>query len=448
MKFQQRVRFEAGSTHRIEKPENTIRRIQPFMGRIGVTRISDTTGLDTVGMPIFSAIRPTDADLAGISVYNGKGLTKADSKAGAMMEAIERYRGESWLGRTYRGTFREMERLHPDAHVMDPDAMRLQRRRPLDTSLSLEWVDAWELLEDRPALVAMNFVLCPYRGPGHGVFESSTNGLASGNCLEEGVVHALAEVIERDAYTIAMVRTELTSRFDQLVEHLVTGEDRPFDDAVSDLFPCIDLDTMPPQVRALVRKAQRAGAHVMFRDITSDIGIPTFIAFLRSQNADGSEFVSGGFGCDPNSTIAAIRAITEAAQGRNVCIQGVREDAKAVRPLKPGGERNLWRGDGVITVPFDRVSTYQNDDILDDLNLIVGRLKAVGAREAYAVDLSDPEIPATVIRVVVPDMESWFLTDFAPGTCRLGWRASRYLDGQRAVPAAGEFAVARSGKTS
>jgi ribosomal protein S12 methylthiotransferase accessory factor len=442
MKFQHRIRFESGSTHRIERPEDTIRRIQPYMERIGVTRISDTTGLDTIGMPIFSAIRPTDADLAGISVYNGKGLTKADSKAGAMMEAIERYRAETWLGHVYRGTFREIERLHPEAHVMNPVAMRLQRRRPFDSSISLEWVDAWDLLEARPAMVAMNFVLCPYRGPGYGVFESSTNGLASGNCLEEAVVHALAEVIERDAYTIAMVRTELADRFDQLVEQVLTAENRSVSAVDATLFPCIDLDTMPPQVRGLVRKAERAGAQVMFRHITSDIGIPAFIAFLRSWNADDSEFVSGGFGCDPNSTIAAIRAITEAAQGRNVCIQGVREDAKAVRPLKSGGERNLWRGDGVVTVPFDRVPTYQNDDILGDLDLIIERLKVAGVREAYAIDLSDPQIPASVIRVVVPDMESWFLTDFAPDTCRLGSRASRYLGGHPAVRASDELAVA------
>src|SRR5438445_1452716 len=103
MKFQSRPRYEKGSTHRVISPQDTIKRIEPYMRPIGVTRVADTSGLDTVGMHIFSAIRPTDGDLSGISVYNGKGLTKADSRAGAMMEAIERYRAESWIGRVYRG---------------------------------------------------------------------------------------------------------------------------------------------------------------------------------------------------------------------------------------------------------------------------------------------------------------------------------------------------------
>jgi len=73
------------------------------------------------------------------------------------------------------------------------------------------------------------------------------------------------------------------------------------------------------------------------------------------------------------------------------------------------------------------VPSYHNDDILEDLNLLVERITAVGITEAYAVDLTDPQIPASVARVLVPEAESWFLNDFKPAACRLGWRASRYL---------------------
>ena len=438
MKFQSRIRFEAGSTHRIMPPEETAKRVEPFMRSIGVTRVADTTGLDTIGMHVFSAIRPTDGDLHGISVYNGKGLTKADSRAGAMMEAIERYRAETWLGTVHRGTYQEMRALHPESSVMDPASMRLQRKKPHDSSVSLEWVDGWDLLNERPALVAMNFVTCPYYGPEAGVFESSSNGLASGNCLEEAVTHALAELIERDAYTIAIVRSEVSDRFARMLEQVLAGADGPADPDGELLFPSVDLKTLPATVRNLVRMAERQGAEVVLRDMTSDIGIPTFIAFMRTRSADGTEFPAGGFGCDPNSTIAAIRAITEAAQSRNVAIQGVREDARAVKPLPEGGTLALWRrDDGARAIPFQRVPTFQNDDILDDLNLMLGRLKAVGVREAYAVDLSDPRVPANVARVIVPELEAWFLTGFSPESCRLGERASRYLTPQAApTPAA------------
>jgi ribosomal protein S12 methylthiotransferase accessory factor len=418
-------------------PQDTIRRISPYMRGIGVTRIADTTGLDTLGMHIFSAIRPTDADLDGISVYNGKGLTKADSRAGAMMEAIERYRAESWLGEIYHGTYQDMCHQHPEARVMDPATMRLQRRKPYDPELSLNWVDGWDLLNDAPAIVAMNFVLCPYRGPGRGIWMSSTNGLASGNCIEEAVCHALAELIERDAYTIAMVRTELSARFERLVEQVMTSQELPLRADAEPLYRCVDLTTLPPKVRNLVRLAERADTGVLLRNVTSDLGIPTFLAFLFSSDGNGEEFSAAGFGCDPNATIAAIRAITEAAQGRNVSIQGVREDARAVKPLPPDSDWVLWRKDDEYSMPFQAVATTENDDILADVDLMVGTLRSAGIKDAYAVDLSDPGIPASVARVIVPELESWFLNDFSPESCRLGWRAGRYLESGANEKAAG-----------
>lgn len=427
MKFQTRPRFESGASHRIMPPEQTIKRVRPYMRHIGVTRVADTTGLDNLGMHIFSAIRPTDMDLDGISVFNGKGLTKADSHAGAMMEAIERYRAESWLGPVYHGTYAQMVAAHPEAKVMDPESMRLQRRKPFDPSTPLDWVDGWDLINDRPALVATTFVLCPYRGPAQAVWESSSHGLASGNCIEEAVTHALAEVIERDSYTIAMVRTELAPRFTQVLDRIVTHECGPLVDT-DELFPCIDLTTLPAKVQRLVRTAERAGAEVMLRNMSSDMDIPVFLAFLRTVDENGVPFPTGGFGCDPNPTIAAIRAITEAAQGRNVMIQGVREDAKAIKQRPHKVTRVLW-DPSEHTVPFDSVPSYHNDDILDDLKLMIERIQAVGITEAYAVDLTDPEIPASVARVLVPEAECWFITDFKPDTCRLGWRAGRYLVG-------------------
>src|SRR5580704_19745048 len=74
-------------------PAETIRRVTPLMRQIGVTRIGEVTPLDRTGIPNFVAVRPLDRG-PGISYYNGKGSTRGAAKAGAMMEAIERYSGE------------------------------------------------------------------------------------------------------------------------------------------------------------------------------------------------------------------------------------------------------------------------------------------------------------------------------------------------------------------
>lgn len=427
MKLESRPKYGNIGTHRVMSAAETCRRVKPFMAEIGVTRVSDTTGLDTLGMPVFSAIRPTDAGLDGISVYNGKGLTKADAHAGAMMEAIERYSAESWLPKRQHGTRDEVAARNPGMRAMDPATMDLQRQGTYSGATALDWGAGWDLLRDEPVLVPLAMVLAPYDGPGRGTWYASTNGLASGNTIEEAVCHALAELIERDAYTIALVRAELAPRVRTFLDALTTGARQPAAEIDRSLFPSVDLNTVPPMVRRLVSAARRDGNEIWLRDITSDLGLPAFVASMRRWEPDGAEFAAGGFGCHPNATIAAVRAITETAQGRNVQIQGVREDAKAVPTAYPSAQRVLWCQDADVRVDFGQIPTYVHDDIVEDINLMLGRLRAAGVEEVYAVDLSRPRVPAAVVRLVIPEMESWFLTDFDPDRCRLGRRAQRYL---------------------
>src|SRR5215813_6212370 len=76
--------------HRVVPPRETCRRARGVMKTIGVTRLSDVTGLDCIGIPVWAAVRPM-ASHSCISVQNGKGPTRMHAKAGAMMEAIEHY---------------------------------------------------------------------------------------------------------------------------------------------------------------------------------------------------------------------------------------------------------------------------------------------------------------------------------------------------------------------
>jgi ribosomal protein S12 methylthiotransferase accessory factor len=435
MKLESRPKFGDGSVPRIVPPEETARRVKGSMAAIGVTRISDTTGLDTIGIPVFSAIRPDDAGPAGISVFNGKGATKAAARAGAMMEAIERYCGEHWLHAVWRGTYPQALAQFPRRRVMDPRTMHLQQQRDFDPDGDeLEWVEAWDLLGDRPALVPLAMVVCPYEGVARGVWASSSNGLASGNCLEEAISHALAELIERDAYTIATVRSQLGPRIDAVVQALTDGTPVSGGTPVADgsHAPSIRLTSLPSPLRRLVAAARRDGSQVWLRDITTDIGVPSFVASLRRADDDGTELAAGGFGCDPDAVIAASRALTEAVQGRNVQIQGVREDASAARSKRSESGRVLWCCDSPVWKEWDEIASYPMADILDDVRWQLDRLRAVGVTQAYAVDLTDPAIPAAVVRVIVPELECWFLTGFDAGQARLGWRARKHLaDRQR-----------------
>ncbi|MFI5422216.1 MAG: YcaO-like family protein, partial [Nitrososphaerales archaeon] len=82
--------FFAG-THRILSPEETWEKIAPLAKKIGVTRVSNITGLDRVGIPVTLAIRPGTQTLVTSS---GKGISYISALVSGLMEALEIYCAE------------------------------------------------------------------------------------------------------------------------------------------------------------------------------------------------------------------------------------------------------------------------------------------------------------------------------------------------------------------
>ena len=67
----------------------------------------------------------------------------------------------------------------------------------------ISWVMAADARNDEECLIPANAVYHPYfTENGFSLFKSSTNGLASGNVIEEAVFHGITEVVERDAWSI------------------------------------------------------------------------------------------------------------------------------------------------------------------------------------------------------------------------------------------------------
>src|SRR6266436_3314109 len=67
-------------------PDETVSRMKRHLGRFGITRLAETTGLDCIGIPVWAAVRPNALTL---SVCQGKGITDAAAQASALMEAAE-----------------------------------------------------------------------------------------------------------------------------------------------------------------------------------------------------------------------------------------------------------------------------------------------------------------------------------------------------------------------
>ncbi len=95
---------------RVVPAATTIKRVTQAADALGVTRLADITGLDRVGIPVYSSVVPKSRDT--LSVYNGKGLRPIDAQAGALMEAIERQTALNARPPTMEGSFLELSETH------------------------------------------------------------------------------------------------------------------------------------------------------------------------------------------------------------------------------------------------------------------------------------------------------------------------------------------------
>ena len=113
-------------THRALTPEETLKVVEPKAKVVGVTRVSDITGLDRVGIPIYSCVRPRAANGA-VSVYSGKGVKDVLAKISALMEAIERYSAEvkpQDEGLMIKGSYRELSKQYTVVDLHDSDTSK------------------------------------------------------------------------------------------------------------------------------------------------------------------------------------------------------------------------------------------------------------------------------------------------------------------------------------
>ena len=73
------------------------------MPALGISRVTDITRMDRLGLPVFASVRPRGKALC---VHAGKGLLPADARIGALMEALEFAIAEPqrtrWAGRSQR----------------------------------------------------------------------------------------------------------------------------------------------------------------------------------------------------------------------------------------------------------------------------------------------------------------------------------------------------------
>ena len=386
-------------THRVIAPEKTIENNEDKLRTAGITRIADITDLDRIGLPIYTAIRPTAEDGA-VSIYGGKGIAKDHARASAMMEGFERYSAERQdSDETEIATLEEISEL---GKYINPESLNLPKdfkKENLD-SMKLEWSPAKDIISDKEYFIPTNAIYHPYI---HGndcesLFKSNTNGLASGNVLEEAILHGIFEVIERDAWSIF----ELTHKN----------------------YAQIDLDGIESDiVNETIDKFESKGIKIKLMDFTADIKVPTIAASADDTVTRDAGLLTLGMGTHLDPEVAILRALTEVAQSRATQINGAREDTVRADFAREAGYERMKRinkyyfRDEEEKISLSSIENKSTTSITKDLEIVKEELMNNDIDKILYYDLTRPELDVSVVRVIIPEMEL-----FALDPSRAGYR--------------------------
>ena len=346
----------------------------------------------------------------------GKGASQQQSEVSAMCEAIERYSG-TFQGDEIRSKKRYTE-FASASEVIHPNAIQLFSDDQLDNAESInakghpynvvprrfdeealiDWSPVWSLASSchRYLPTSMLYNSSPEQRSADDLIADS-NGCAAGNTLEEAILQGFCELVERDAFAIWW--------YNQL------------------RVPEVDLASFEdPYLASAKNYYAQYKREVWLLDVTSDLGIPTFVSVSRKLNADTEDIIYGA-GAHFSPRIAALRAICEL----NQCLTwlprpGVSDGSPMIDdPLA------LWwwksvRIDECIwlqpqaDVPLREASSFpliESSDTMQDVQYCVTLMQSLDL-DFLVLDQTRPDIGMPVVRVLVPGLRH-FWARFAPG---------------------------------
>ena len=285
------------------------------------------------------------------------------------------------------------------------------------------WVTGHSLTHNTLKLVPAFSVYQPYRSlvGETAVVQQITTGLACGNTIEEAILSATCEVVERDA---AMLMWLQSRRAAKVVLPNGSGS----------------------LVSAVLESLGHLKKYITVLDVTTDIGIPAFVAVWDGplDRERGVVFSS----CAKLSAEHAVAgAITELAQ----CLMWVGSLLDSKKPLPDPSREKIFEIEEHVLWPMRStarpwfefalsstsstdLSAYPNrssSDVLESINTCVDLLAAQDF-EVIAVDVTSPDIRETglhVVRVIIPGAQPLF---FGTGFHRVSKRARSNDYGDRA----------------
>jgi ribosomal protein S12 methylthiotransferase accessory factor len=334
----------------------------------------------------------------------GKGSTAEQGEASALMEAIERYSG-IFQGDEIRAT-RRFTDFPPDEGILPNDVLLHSEEQyarqqasacgggdrsppapaPFDPSARIEWSPMWSLRDERFRHLPTGLLYFFY-GAG---FQADSNGCAAGNTRGEAIVQGFLELVERDAYAIWWYN-RLQRREVDLSQ---------FDDSY---------------IRDLQTQLADSGRRLWVLDVTSDLGIPTFVAITHWMQ-NGAENIEFGSGAHFDARIALLRALTELNQFLALGLMGGGTGEKSsldgTTPLRLENYPYLTPSDQP-PVRLSSDSKFGRLDVHEQVSACVNIARQQGL-DFLVLDQTRADIGVPVVRVIVPGLRH-FYPRFGPG---------------------------------
>jgi YcaO-like protein with predicted kinase domain len=384
------------STSRKELREATAEAVnslsrKELLSQFGISRVSELTGLDNVGLPVYTCVRATSAT---VSIHAGKGLTREGSRAGAILEGIEFNVSEHPKGDWQIARAAD---LPPGAYV-PLDECFPTRSSVLNPLTPMAWEEVVNVQNGQKKLMPSDLIWMDTRIKYQPLMyvQTGSNGIASGGSLEDAILSGLYEIIERDAWTLNQYL--LDSGF---LLHRT---------------PLVDL---PPQIETCLQKIERGGLKLHLFDITNDYRIPVFSAIILdlSGRCTGT---FGGYGCHLNAEVAAIRAITECAQARACYVSGARDDLfrRQFLLMKRMDQHKLndLFNDLPIGGPISEHRVLDFPDVKTELRYLLKLIRQFGVSDVYVKEFgSFLDGKVHVVRVISPQCEPFRFDHWTPG---------------------------------
>ena len=355
----------------------------------------------------------------------GKGSTGEQSEVSALCEAIERYSGaysgdEIRIRRRFVDFAEEDEAIHPNDvqlfsdHQLDNAESINAEGHPynvvpprLGPEVELDWTPAWSFTQGRHRYLPTSMLYgtsAEQRGSTDLIADS--NGCAAGNTLEEAILQGFYELVERDAFAIWWYNGLRV--------------------------PGVDLASFGDEFLASAEDYYgRHEREVWMLDVTSDLGIPSFVALSRRPDGETEDIIYGA-GAHADPRLAALRAVCELNQCLTWLPRPGGSDGPPGSPARPGRPMiddpfalRWWQTARIADcswlvpepdAPLRQGAQYpatETEDTRDDVEHFKALVEARGM-EFLVLDQTRPDVGMPVVRVIVPGMRH-FWARFAPG---------------------------------